>query len=377
MADTKISALTAATTPLAGTELVPIVQGGATVKVAVSAVGLAAFGPPPTVTYSGGTFAPPLISYPMNVQPDGIAGWGATTYVFTGTATDVTVDGLNIVMGELQLQTGTLVNVSFPALSYCSNTLTTSTNALLETVAFTNLSVATGIDISACDVLASIDLTALRTTTFLSVRDDPVLTTLSLPALISLDEFTVGTDGGAGVPLLTTISMPSLVSCTNGLDFTQCQALLTLDLGALETTASIIAGLTEDPTLISVDLGSLVTVSGNFTIRGTGLTTLDLHSLTSVNGSFDFNYNAALATLDLSALLACTGTAGFFGNAFTEATVDALLVKFASLDGTNGTTVFENSALNLSGGTNAIPSATGLAAKAVLEARGNTVTVNS
>lgn len=36
MADKKISALTAATTPLAGTEVLPIVQGGATVKVSVS-----------------------------------------------------------------------------------------------------------------------------------------------------------------------------------------------------------------------------------------------------------------------------------------------------------------------------------------------------
>ena len=36
MADKKISALTASTTPLAGTEVLPIVQGGATVKVAVS-----------------------------------------------------------------------------------------------------------------------------------------------------------------------------------------------------------------------------------------------------------------------------------------------------------------------------------------------------
>lgn len=36
MADLKISALTAATTPLAGTEVLPIVQSGATVKVAVS-----------------------------------------------------------------------------------------------------------------------------------------------------------------------------------------------------------------------------------------------------------------------------------------------------------------------------------------------------
>ena len=36
MADKKISALTASTTPLAGTEVLPIVQGGVTVKVAVS-----------------------------------------------------------------------------------------------------------------------------------------------------------------------------------------------------------------------------------------------------------------------------------------------------------------------------------------------------
>jgi len=36
MADKKISALTAATTPLAGTEVLPIVQGGATVKVSVA-----------------------------------------------------------------------------------------------------------------------------------------------------------------------------------------------------------------------------------------------------------------------------------------------------------------------------------------------------
>ena len=36
MADKKISALTAASTPLAGTEVLPIVQGGSTVKVPVS-----------------------------------------------------------------------------------------------------------------------------------------------------------------------------------------------------------------------------------------------------------------------------------------------------------------------------------------------------
>jgi len=62
MADKKISALTAASTPLAGTEVLPIVQSGATVKVAVtdltagravSALTLAA-----TSTSSGTSFIP-------------------------------------------------------------------------------------------------------------------------------------------------------------------------------------------------------------------------------------------------------------------------------------------------------------------------------
>lgn len=53
MADKKISALTAATTPLAGTEVLPIVQGGSTVKVAVSdlTVGRAVSG----LSFSAGT----------------------------------------------------------------------------------------------------------------------------------------------------------------------------------------------------------------------------------------------------------------------------------------------------------------------------------
>ena len=38
MADKKISALTGATTPLAGTEVLPIVQGGATKQVSIIGV---------------------------------------------------------------------------------------------------------------------------------------------------------------------------------------------------------------------------------------------------------------------------------------------------------------------------------------------------
>ena len=52
MADKKISALTGASTPLAGTEVLPIVQSGATVKVAVSSLNTFA---PAFSAYAGGT----------------------------------------------------------------------------------------------------------------------------------------------------------------------------------------------------------------------------------------------------------------------------------------------------------------------------------
>ena len=64
MADKKISALTGASTPLAGTEVLPIVQGGATVKVAVSdltvgrAVSATTFIPSGSVAPTNGMYLP-------------------------------------------------------------------------------------------------------------------------------------------------------------------------------------------------------------------------------------------------------------------------------------------------------------------------------
>lgn len=67
MADKKISALTGATTPLAGTEVLPIVQGGSTVKVSVanltagrtvtaSALGVGTASPLTAINLEGGSF---------------------------------------------------------------------------------------------------------------------------------------------------------------------------------------------------------------------------------------------------------------------------------------------------------------------------------
>jgi hypothetical protein len=73
MADTKISALTGATTPLAGTEVLPIVQSSTTVKVAVSNLTAGrtvdALGLVLTSTDAGATAAPTLDLYRDSASP--------------------------------------------------------------------------------------------------------------------------------------------------------------------------------------------------------------------------------------------------------------------------------------------------------------------
>jgi hypothetical protein len=85
---------------------------------------------------------------------------------------------------------------------------------------------------------------------------------------------------------------------------------------------------------------------------------------------------AALNTFTLgSTIKSVGGNVTITSAALTQASVDSILVRLAALDGTNGTTAYSSKTVTITG-TSATPSATGLAAKAVLVARGCTVTTN-
>ena len=102
--------------------------------------------------------------------------------------------------------------------------------------------------------------------------------------------------------------------------------------------------------------------------------------LTYIGGSIVAYNNPYMTTLDtafLPSILRIDGNVDFAGCGLNEASIDAILVTLASLDGSDGTTSFDSRTINLNMGTNAIPSGTGLAAKAVLELRSCTVNVNS
>ena len=69
MAEVKISALSSATTPLAGTELVPIVQGGVTKKVAASNFGASVNSTSGVIPYNlNGAFANSGFSYDTSID---------------------------------------------------------------------------------------------------------------------------------------------------------------------------------------------------------------------------------------------------------------------------------------------------------------------
>ena len=167
-------------------------------------------------------------------------------------------------------------------------------------------------------------------------------------------------------------------------DIRNNSSLTSINLQSLErcvASSNTIAGLSigNCPLVTTININPLQYTS-YFAIVGTAITTLNLSNLIGVDVSFGCANNTSLTTITINPNLKffplpslgvdCTNCA------LNQTSIDEILVRLAALDGTNGTRVFENSPVALTGGTNATPSATGLAAKAILVSRGCTVTNN-
>lgn len=144
MADKKISALTGATTPLAGTEVLPIVQGGATVKVSIADLtagravgsaggtftdnhvqGTAAKG----VNFTANTPAAGMTSRLLNWYEEGT--WTPAITLGSGSVTYTSRAGRYTRIGRLVTIEGTIVlaSVSTPASSLSITGLPFTVNA--------------------------------------------------------------------------------------------------------------------------------------------------------------------------------------------------------------------------------------------------------
>lgn len=148
MADKKISALTGATTPLAGTEVLPIVQSGATVKVAVSdlTAGRVVSATQLTSTIAIGT-APLVVTSTTNVANLNASSLNGATFaapgaIGGGTASAITATTVNKVTITAPASASTLTIANGKTLT-ANNTLTLAgTDATTQTFPTTSATIA-------------------------------------------------------------------------------------------------------------------------------------------------------------------------------------------------------------------------------------------
>lgn len=169
-------------------------------------------------------------------------------------------------------------------------------------------------------------------------------TSLSCPKLVVIGDH----DGSGGLEIhdslsLTSVSLP-LVKVLGAINiYDEVVALTTLELPSIERIYARGLGAYKSISIVPGDNGPGATALTTFTLGA---------SLKYVEN--DVEITAA---------------------ALNQTSVDGILVRLAALDGTNGTTEYSNLTVTITG-TSAAPSATGLAAKATLIARGCTVTHN-
>jgi hypothetical protein len=221
------------------------------------------------------------------------------------------------------------------------------------------------------------------------------LTSISFPNLIKQ----LGDSGTIGnLPELTTVSAP-LIS-TGVIVIEYCDNLTTIDVSSmvnnrcyliLRNCPSInLSSIVRNSQFSGLDFTSCSGLGSSISISATDIYTNfgNCDTLTSIsfpNAVYYDNFGAQSCDNLTDISLGSIGTIkrvnygfSFYNSALNSTSITHILDVLISLDGTNGTTLFgPNGDLDISGGTNAIPSAEDLVKIGVLEGRGVTVSYNS
>lgn len=202
----------------------------------------------------------------------------------------------------------------------------------------------------------------LTTCPLFDLETGPNLTTLELPVLASATNgFTLnGTK-------ITTLDLPLLVDCKNGFAVQSNANLTAINVPLLEDANDIVD--IEANAITVMNFPSLKLCAGQFAVAfNSNLTSLSIPQITGSVAQYFFSGNPLLTTITLPTVLN-TVFVDATGSGLNQATVDAILHKLVLGGQANGT-------CSLDGGTNATPSAAGLADKATLVGNGWTVTNN-
>jgi hypothetical protein len=353
MANIKISELTDAGA-LTGTEVLPIVQSNTTVKTTVQDIANLASG-------GGGLgsldiAANGAIGGPYSVEYTVSANFPQTV---VGTFTSPVLAIPSITMADNSVYGGgifTATNLEFPTLLSAVAISVTMTSTL--------------------QILSAPLLTTLSPTFTLSFINNSALTTVNFPSLVTADVVFGGT------PLLTTVNFPLLETSTLKIENSDpgITGFRQSMFPALRKAAFNFGYSYLEP--FEIDFPLLTDLINNFVGGSPGmLSRINLPGLVNISQTSVYvtnMYTLSNVILGTVGVLKTIGLASptsvpyidFQNCSLNQASVDNILTVFASLDGTNGTTSANDGAIYLQSGTNASPSSTGLAAKAVLQGRG-------
>lgn len=361
MANVKISQLNAASA-LTGSEVVPVVQGGTTKKVTTQAIAALAGG--------GG-------SSTFDITTNGRLGTGFT--VSYADKAVIPLDSTGTVSYAVKSYASFNYFANAGSYGYGTDNVTTATS-----ISF-GVTHASDFNVSGSTIVQNFSfpelLEAIGGGMGAINLSGTALTNISFPKLVYAQSITIGNTNS-----LQTLSFPSLENMNGGsFGFNGICGLTSLTSANLPVLKNIYLQVSEPGNLQTINLPSIQKLTGwyyssnGWQTGNSALTTLSFANAIEYSTyglNMQNHYLLANVTLGTVGILKKVGDAymgntwNFMNCALTQTSIDNILTLFASLDGTNGTTVANYSTLYLNGGNNAAPSSTGLAAKDVLLTRG-------
>lgn len=201
----------------------------------------------------------------------------------------------------------------------------------------------------------------------------------------------------AYVEQLTTINFPLLTK--GNVDIENCDNLTTIDISSITNDCNFVitncqsitlAGISFDSQFSNFSFSNCDALESTISLVATDIYTRisGCNSVTTVSFPNAVFYDEISCTDNVGLVNLSLGSIGtvkemqtnlyFYTNALNSASITHILDVLISLDGTNGTTLWgPDRDLDISGGTNAVPSAGDLVKIATLEARGATVNYNT
>ena len=281
-------------------------------------------------------------------------------------ATVFDLGSLSTVTGSVDISNDNSANViSLGSLTSVTGSVSLDNDSSATVLDLGSLSTVTGsVDISNDNSANVVSLGSLTSVTgSVSINNNPSLTAINLPSLVNTGSVNLSDDSSA-----TVISLDSVSSVTGSVNISNDSSASVISLGSL-TSVTGSADISGNTTVITIDLGALIQ-AGAIIISNNGVITLDLSALVNVGGNVEITNNDSLLTIDMPNLTDVSGDVTI--NSGADATLDASAFGHGggtvALIGDNLTTTVNLGSLDHMQGTLTITSADGvmLTAKAGL-----------